>query len=92
MVDLEAITASFQGRLKKLIPPDAERWCLVECLVEFGKSSTARAECILKVARLSATYLIVLSVRSVYGKPGLVTQRASTTAQIVESPVLTVRG
>jgi nucleotide-binding universal stress UspA family protein len=95
MVGLEAVTASFEGCLKKLMPPDAERWCHAECLVEFGSPFASPAEGILKVALNSASDLIVLGVRSVYGKLGLVTHRASTTAQIAAyaaCPVLTVRG
>jgi nucleotide-binding universal stress UspA family protein len=95
IVNLAAVSASLERRLKELIPPDAEPWCHPQYLVEFGQQFASPAEGILKAAEDSATDLIVLGVRSVHGKLGLVTHLASTTAQILAHaacPVLTVRG
>lgn len=95
VVNLAAVTASLVRRLKELVPLDAEPWCHPLYLVEFGQQFPSPAEAILKVAEHSATALIVLGVRSMHGKPGLVTHLASTTAQILAQaacPVLTVRG
>jgi|SRR5215469_18582080 len=94
IVDLEAVTAYLERRLRELIPPDAEHWCHVEYLVEFCGQFASPAERILEVAHDRATELIVLGVRSVHGKLGLVTHLASTTAQILAyaaCPVLSVR-
>lgn len=95
IVDLEAVTAYLERRLRELIPPDVEPWCHPEYLVEFGQQFASPGERILEVAEDSATDLIVLGVRSVHGKLGLVTHLASTTAEILAyaaCPVLTVRG
>lgn len=95
IVDLEAVTVYLELRLRQLIPPDAEPWCHAECLVELGEQFASPAEGILKVANDSATDLIVLGVRSVHGKLGLVAHLASTTAKVLAHaacPVLTVRG
>ena len=95
IADLEAVTASLMRRLKQLVPPEAEPWCHAECVVEFGRQFAGPAERILEVAEDRAADLIVLGVRLVRDKLGLVTHLASTTAQILtqaECPVLTVRG
>jgi len=95
ILDLKAVTASLTRRLKELIPSGAEPWCDAECLVEFGELFARPAERILEIAGDRAADLIVLGVRPVHGKSGLVTHLASTTAQILTQaacPVLTVRG
>jgi nucleotide-binding universal stress UspA family protein len=95
IADLEAVTASLMRRLKQLVPPEAEPWCHAECVVEFGRQFAGPAERILEVAEDRAEDLIILGVRPVRGKLGLVTHLASTTAQILTQaacPVLTVRG
>jgi len=78
IVDLKAVTAHSELRLKQLIPPHTEPWCHAECLVEFGSQFASPAERISKVAENSATDLVVHGVCSVRGKLGLVTHLAST--------------
>jgi nucleotide-binding universal stress UspA family protein len=93
--DLEEVKASLMLRLKELVPPEAEPWCHAECLLEFGRQFAPPAERILEIAGDQAADLIVLGVRPVHGKLGLVTHLASTTAQILTQaacPVLTARG
>jgi len=95
IVDLETVTAYFERRLRNLIPLDADPWCHAECSVEFGRPFASPAEGILRVANDSTADLIVLGVRSVPGKFGLITHLATTTAQILAHaacPILTVRG
>jgi len=95
IADLEEVKASLMRRLKELVPPEAEPWCQAECLLEFGRQFAPPAERILEVAGDQAADLIVLGVRPVRGKLGLVTHLASTTARILTQaacPVLTVRG
>jgi len=95
IADLEEVKASLMLRLKELVPPEAAPWCHAECLLEFGQQFAPPAERILEIAGDRAADLIVLGVRSVHGKLGLVTHLASTTAQILTQaacPVLTVRG
>ena len=95
IADLEEVKASLMRRLKELVPPEAEPWCQAECLLEFGRQFAPPAERILEVAGDQAADLIVLGVRPVHGKLGLVTHLASTTARILTQaacPVLTVRG
>ncbi len=95
IADLEEVKATLMLRLQELVPPEAEPWCHVECLLEFGRQFAPPADRILEVAKARAADLIVLGVRPVRGKLGLVTHLASTTAQILTQaacPVLTVRG
>jgi nucleotide-binding universal stress UspA family protein len=95
IADLEAVTAALMRRLKQLVPPEAEPWCHADCVVEFGRQFAGPAERILEVAEGRAADLIVLGVRPVPGKLGLVTHLAGTTAQVLTQaacPVLTVRG
>jgi nucleotide-binding universal stress UspA family protein len=93
--DREEVKATLIRRLKGLVPREAETWCHVECLLEFGRHFAPPADRILEVANERAADLIVLGVRPVRGKLGFVTHQASTTAQILTQsacPVLTVRG
>jgi nucleotide-binding universal stress UspA family protein len=95
IADLEDVKASLMRRLQELVPPEAEPWCHVECLLEFGQQFALPAQRILEVAGDQAADLIVLGARPVQGKLGLGTHLASTTAQILTRaacPVLTVRG
>ena len=95
IADLEEVKAFLMRRLQKLVPPEAELWCQAECLLEFGRQFARPAARILEIARDQAADLIVLGVRPVHGKLGLVAHLASTTAQILTEaacPVLTVRG
>ncbi len=95
IADLEAVEATLMRSLQKLVPPEAEPRCHAESLLEFGRQFAPPAERILEVAKDRAAGLIVLGVRPVRGKLGLVTHLASTTAQILTRaacPVLTVRG
>ncbi len=93
--DLDTVKASLMRRLHELVPPEAEPWCRAECLLEFGRQFAPPAERILEIAEDQAADLIVLGVRPVYGKLGMTTHLASTTAEILTQaacPVLTVRG
>ena len=95
VVNLAEVSASWEQRLKELVPTNAEPWCHTQYLVEFGQQFASPAEGILRAAEYSATDLIVLGVRSVHRKSGLVTHLASATAHILAHatcPVLTVRG
>ncbi len=95
IADLEEVEATLMRRLKELVPPEAEAWCHAECLLEFGQQFASPAQRILEIAGDQAADLIVLGVRPVHGKLGLITHLASTTAQILtqaKCPVLTVRG
>lgn len=95
IADLEEVKAALMRRLKDLVPSEAELWCHAECLLEFGPRFAPPAERILRVAGDQAADLIVLGVRPVHGKLGLVAHLASTTAKILTQaacPVLTVRG
>lgn len=95
IVDLEEVTAALMRRLERLVPAEAEPWCHAECLLEFGQQFAPPAQRILEIAKNQTVDLIVLGVRPVQGKFGLITHLASTTAQILtqaQCPVLTVRG
>ena len=95
IVNPAAVAASLERRLKELVPPDSEPWCHLQSVVEFGEQFASPAEAILKAAEHKATDLIVLGVRSVYGKLAMVTHLANTTTHILAHatfPVLTVRG
>jgi len=89
--DLDAMRASLMRRLQKIVPPEAESWCRVECLVEVGGPP---AERIVEIATDRAADLLVLGVRPTRGV-SVVTHLAYTTAQHVVAqascPVLTVR-
>ena len=81
------------GRLlSKLVPPEAEMWCVPHCAVECGPV----AEKILEVAKQKNADLIVLGVRQPSGFPGATTHLAMATAHKVvsraECPVFTARG
>ncbi len=98
ILELEEVTASLVRRLKDLAPPEAESWCRMEFLVEFGhlRQFAPPAERILEVARDRAADLIVLGVRPAHRAVSAVTHLAHTTAQHIVAhatcPVLTVRG
>ena len=93
ILDLEAVRASLVRRLQELVPPEAEPWCRVECLVEFGGPP---AERIVEIVTDRAADLIILGVRPTRGAVSMVTHLAYTTAQHIVAhascPVLTVRG
>jgi len=96
--DLEEVTASLVRRLKELAPTEAQPWCHMEFLVEFGhlRQFATPAERILEVARDRAADLIVLGVRPTHRAVTAVTHLAHTTAQYMVAhdpcPVLTIRG
>jgi len=96
ILHLEAVRASLLGRLHELVPPEAETWCQVECLVEFSHQFAPPAERILEIARDRAADLIVLGVRPAHRAASTLTHLAHTTAQHIVAhaacPVLTVRG
>jgi nucleotide-binding universal stress UspA family protein len=96
IVDLEEFTSSLVGCLKRLVPSEAEPWCDVKYLVEFGQQFASPAERILKVAAERAADLIVLGARAPRGTIGTVTHVADSTAQHIVAhatcPVFTVRG
>ena len=87
--DLEEVKALLRLRLEGMVPTEANDWCHTECLVEFGRQFEPPAAPILQVARERAADLIVLGVRPIRGRTGIVTHLASTQATC---PVLTVRG
>ena len=96
--DLEEVSASLMRRLKELAPTDAQPWCHLEFLVEFGHlwQFATPAERILEVARDRAADLIVLGVRPKHGAVTTVTHLTHTTAQYIVAhapcPLLTIRG
>ncbi len=93
--DSEEVRASLIRRLRELVPPEAEPWCHIKCLVEFGRQFASPAERILEIAKDRAADLIVLGVRRPHGAVSTVTHLAHTTAQHIVAhatcPVLTVR-
>jgi nucleotide-binding universal stress UspA family protein len=95
ILDLDAVQTSLMHRLHDLIPQSVEPWCRTECVLEFGRQFAAPAERILEVAQEQAADLIVLGVKPVRGKLGLITHVPSTAAAILTQancPVLSVRG
>jgi nucleotide-binding universal stress UspA family protein len=96
ILDLEGVRSSLMRRLRELIPPEAEPWCHVECLVEFGRQFAFSAERILEIAAERAADLIVIGARPPHGAVSTVTHLAHTKAQQIVAhatcPVLTVRG
>jgi nucleotide-binding universal stress UspA family protein len=86
------LTTSSEHLLRKLVPADAELWCVPEFVVERGDV----AEKILDVAARSKADLIVLGVRQATGFPGAATHLPIAVAHSIVSraacPVLTVRG
>jgi len=95
IVDADEVKSSLMHRLRDLVPPEAEPWCDVQCMVEFGRQSARPAERIVEVARDWAADLIVLGVCPPHGPLGVVTHMAHTTAQQIVAqatcPVLTLR-
>jgi nucleotide-binding universal stress UspA family protein len=98
ILDREEVTASLVRRLKDLVPPEAQSWCHMEFLVEFGhlRQFVPPAERILEIASERAADLIVLGVRPTHGAVSTVTHLAHTKAQDIVAhaacPVLTIRG
>jgi len=96
ILDLEGVRASLMRRLKELVPAEAEPWCHVECLVEFGRQFSFSAERILEIAVERAADLIVIGARPAHGAMSTVTHLAHTKAQQIVAhaacPVLTVSG
>jgi nucleotide-binding universal stress UspA family protein len=96
ILERQGVTASLVRRLKELAPAEAESWCHMEFLVEFGhlREFATPAERILEIARQWGADLIVLGVRPAHG--AVVTHMAHTTAQHIVAhaacPVLTIRG
>ena len=86
------LARSFHQLLHKLVPAEAELWCVPEYLVEKGNP----AEKILEVAARTGAELIILGVRQPSGFPGAATHLPITTAHKVVAharcPVLTIRG
>ncbi len=95
ILDLEGVRASVRRRLEELVSPEAEPWCEVQCLVEFGRQFASPAERILEIAKEREADLIVLGVRPTHGPIAAITHLAHTTAQHIVAhatcPVLTVR-
>jgi nucleotide-binding universal stress UspA family protein len=78
--------------LRKLVPAEADLWCVPEYVVEKGNP----AEKILEVAARTGAELIVLGVRQPSGFPGAATHLPIATAHKIVThatcPVLTIRG
>ena len=95
IVDADERRSTLMQRLRDLVPPEAEPWCDVQCMVEFGHQFARPDERIVEVARTWEADLIVLGVRPPHGPLGVVTHMTHTTAQHVVAeaacPVLTVR-
>jgi nucleotide-binding universal stress UspA family protein len=94
--DAEAVRSDVIRRLHELVPPEAESWCQVECLVEFSPQFALAAEKIVEVAKARSADLIILGVRPTHRSTSTVAHFAQTTDQHVVAhapcPVLTVRG
>jgi nucleotide-binding universal stress UspA family protein len=80
------------GRLRELVPADAELWCHPEPVVRYGNP----AEQILETAKEHGADLIILGVRNTTGYLRAATHLEKTTAHKLVAhamcPVLTVRG
>ena len=74
--------------LSKLVPPEAEMWCVPHFAVERGPA----AEKILEVAKQKKADLIVLGVRPPSGFPGAATHLPMATAHQVVSRACGVPG
>lgn len=92
LVRAEEVRAASEHLLRKLVPPEAESWCVPRFEVEHGPV----AETILEVAKRRKADLIVLGIRKPVGLPGAATHLPIAIAHKVvseaESPVLSVRG
>jgi nucleotide-binding universal stress UspA family protein len=86
------LTASSEHLLHRLVPVDAELWCVPKFVVERGEA----AEKILDVAGRLRADLIVLGTQKPGGFPGAATHLPIATAHKIVTqatcPVLTVRG
>ena len=95
IVDSEEVKSTLTRRLRGLVPAEAEPWCDVQCMVEFGHQFARPAERIVEIARTWEADLIDLGVRPPHGPLGVVTHMTHTTAQHIVAqaacPVLTVR-
>lgn len=84
--------ANVIGRLRELVPADAELWCHPEPVVRYGNP----AEQILETAKEHGADLIILGVRNTTGYLRGATHLEKTTAHKLVAhamcPVLTVRG
>jgi nucleotide-binding universal stress UspA family protein len=84
--------ANVIGRLRELVPADAELWCHPEPVVRYGNP----AEQILETAKEHGADLIILGVRNTAGYLRAATHLEKTTAHKLVAhamcPVLTVRG
>ena len=90
IVHASELTAGCLGRMRSLIPPEADLWCEPHTIVEVGEP----AEQILKVAKARRADLIVLGVKSAAAVPGAAHIPWTTAHKIIaeaECPVLTVR-
>jgi nucleotide-binding universal stress UspA family protein len=82
---------SSKRHLAKIVPPEAELWCVPDFVVERGSV----AEKILEVAKNRKADLIVLGIHEASGFPGAASHLPMSTAHKIvshaECPVLTVR-
>ena len=96
VLDVQSVKEFVIRRLKEMVPAEAESWCNMEYLVEFGRQFAPPAERILETAKDRAADLIVLGVRPTHSAVSTVTHLAHTTDQHIMAhatcPVLTVRG
>lgn len=91
LVSAADVTHAEKELLRKLVPEEAQAWCKPEYFVERGNP----ADCILELAHLRESDLIVMGVKPEGGVPGAATHLPITTAHKIvshaECPVLTVR-
>jgi nucleotide-binding universal stress UspA family protein len=92
LVNPEHYVESTLRQIRKLVPPEAERWCEPKFVLEHGPA----ADRIMETAIAIGADLIVLGVRGAEGKMGATTHLWRPTAHRVvtqaQCPVLTVRG
>ncbi len=91
LVKAHDVSAADEAALRKLVPADAEKWCVPDFIIERGRP----AEKILDVAGRRKAQLIIMGVRKESGFPGAATHLPIAVAHEVVSkarcPVLTVR-
>jgi nucleotide-binding universal stress UspA family protein len=91
LVQPHDLIAATEAELRKLVPPEAEQWCVPDFVVETGNA----AEKILELAARRKADLIVMGAHKPHGFPGAATHLPIAVAHEIvakaECPVLTVR-